>query len=144
MPRDTTHYTEAALRLANELGEEFAIPWDVASDEQLEETVDAAIADAEERLPAGVVYEIRGKSVPTGALGDYGRVLNGESDADRLRRRTANWGVAWYWTSAEPRRRFYGGLPQTPLFRKPVRHAEENLLGGYLVIARLRSGHAPL
>lgn len=126
-----------ALRLTNELGNEFPVRYD-APIEQLEATINRAVADAEAMLPPGIVYEIRGKVVPNGGVGNYGRDLRGETDAQRLARRTADWGVAWYWTSAEPNR-CYGGMRQAPLFRRPVADAEENELGGFLVIARLRT-----
>lgn len=125
-----------ALALSNELGAEFPVRYDAPAAD-IEAAITAAIVDANEQLPVGTVYEIRAMNRPTGEVGDFGRRKRGESDADRLERRTANWGVAWYWTSADARG-VYGGMTQEPLFRKPIADAEENKLGGYLIVARLK------
>lgn len=129
--------TAKALRLTNELGNEFPVRYD-APIETVEATINAAIADAEAMLPPGVVYEIRGKVKPNTNYDNYGRGDPGETNADRLARRTADWGLAWYWTAAEPNR-LYGGMLQDPLFRRPLVDAEEHEFGGFVVIARLRT-----
>lgn len=124
-------FTAKQLRLMTEAGEEFRVPYDSPPD-VLEARVSDAVLRANEVLPVGTVYEIRAKLPPDGKIPAYGRP-SAETEAERLRRRTAEWGVAWYWSNYLSK----VALDQGPCFRRPVHDAKVNELGGYLIVARL-------
>jgi hypothetical protein len=118
----------------NEKGEQTTVDYD---DEAAVKTAIAdCIAAAEKALPSQTVYEIRGKARPDDPINQE-RLQRKRRSREELAK---NWGVAWYWTSAEPKDfGHYGGMKQEPLFRHPVWNAELAPFGGYIVIARLRT-----
>jgi hypothetical protein len=117
--------------MTNECGEEVPVHYD--DELAVERAITKVIRMAAEHLPRGTVYEVRGKVRPDDPI-------NRDRCQRKLRTRAQlarDWGVAWYWTSAD-NNRYYGGLKQEPLFRGSVEQAEEAPFGGYIVIARLR------
>ena len=118
-----------------EMGEQIVVDYD--DEAAVNAAIEKCIANAEKALPPQTVYEIRGKIRPEDPI-----------NQDRLQRKrrtraelAKNWGVAWYWTSAEVKDfGHYGGMKQEPLFRHPVWNAKLAAFGGYIVIARLRTG----
>lgn len=117
--------------MKNECGEDVPVEYDDAP--AVESAINKAIKMAQAYLPRGTVFEIRGKTRPDDPI---------HREQLQRKRRTRehlakHWGVAWYWTSADPNGVF-GGMRQEPLFRRSVEQAEEAPFGGYIVIARLR------
>jgi hypothetical protein len=114
-----------------EFGCAFAVNYN--NTEEHEKIVQIAIADANRELPAGTVFEIRGKIRPAdGVTNNYGRVL------PSLEEQSAKWGIAWYtfyWLNAPEREK----MPKEPLFRVPVTEAGYDDLHGCMLIARLKT-----
>lgn len=117
--------------MKNECGEDVPVHYD--NQPAVERAIAKVISMAEAYLPQGTVYEVRGKVRPDDPI-----------NRDRCQRKhrtraelAQDWGVAWYWTSAD-NNRYYGGLKQEPLFRRSIEQAEDAPFGGYIVIARLR------
>ena len=123
--------TSRALRMKNECGED--IPVDYDDGPAVERAIDEAIRMARDYLPSGTVYEIRGKTRPDDRIHREPLQRRRRSREDLAK----NWGVAWYWTSADING-YYGGLKQEPLFRHALSSAEDAPFGGYIIIARLR------
>lgn len=89
----------------------------------------ASLADKAARYP---VFEIRAKVRPAAGLYDFNRRHRTRAEAAR------DWGIAWYALPTTPSGQF-GAMPTEPLFQHTIADAEENELGGYLVVARLRT-----
>jgi len=107
-------------------GQSFYMPYDFRF---VEETITLIIEDAEKHLPPGTVFEIRGKQPPEpdGVDTDFGRIHMTEQEMND------RWGVAWY------HERAMHDDPKPLMPRVPVRDAEYISLGGYLLIARLKT-----
>lgn len=111
-----------------------------SSERKKEHIVEKLIKDACNELGPGEVFEIRGKCFPDPLrIFDFGRVRLSYNE------QCEKWGLAWYWKpkSVTPPRQFeahdFYTLEQFPLFRTRVAYAKENLLGGYVLVARLRT-----
>jgi hypothetical protein len=96
----------------------------------------AAILDAKKQLPAGTVFEIRGKMPPPKdpdqiTYFDYGR-------EPATRRKVAQeWGVAWYTITGAPPGFEHLETPKTPLFLAGTEGTRFSLVDGYMLIGRL-------
>jgi len=105
-----------------ERGNAFPVAYDSPG---VENVIGWAIHEAEQKLPPGSVYEIRGKLKPSAGKSDYSRRKWTKAQ------RTEDWGVAWY---------FLPAMRDWPLMtRVPYTEGIESELGGYLIIARLRT-----
>ncbi len=100
----------------------------------VEQAIERVIELANRALPPNTVFEVRGKMRPDDPI-QQDRVQRGHRTRAQL---AANWGVAWYWTSPEPND-YVRGLAQEPLFRDDVETAKDGPMGGYIVIARLKT-----
>lgn len=122
-----------SLRLMNEAGEELRVRYD--DKPAIEQAIDQLIGMAKRALPSNTVFEVRGKTRPDDPI--FLEPLNRKRRVSQ-EERVARWGVGWYWTSAD-RHGYYGGLLQAPLFRTDIDSAKDGPMGGYILIARLRT-----
>lgn len=93
------------------------------------------LADKRDQYP---VFEIRAKMLPVleGVRYDYGRKHYTREEM------AASWGLAWYALPAPEKCPAWFedcGLRQEPIFQRPINEAEHDKIGGYCLIARLRT-----
>jgi|ERR1700679_1214481 len=108
------------------------------SPEALKRVIQSALLpDAYKTLPPNTVFEIRGKSKPIDNRVSY----FGRKPAGRLADEIAQWGVAWYHL---PKMHVGLDTEKHPLFEfEDHRIIEDNPLGGYMVLAMMRTPDGP-
>jgi len=94
--------------------------------------IQAVKSAAEQRLPKGTVFEIRGKDKPKAGRYDFGRSFRTRAEA------AERWGVAWYVNNREDEAEQFQQRPLLEL-NMDYRMASENIRDGYKLIGRFRT-----